>query len=191
MRLATAAVTGAPGIVVLALDPHKVEFNDTIILYCSKAGASNQTAQVDATISDLGANIPVALSRSGTTVTVTFPATQPHRLGSAVDYITISGSGVASLDGTYQVATVTSDTVLTYTSGTSATTTANAIAVPIRFLETIIASGTPAITVTGPTAPSATTRYIPTTVLSGLILNVTANTAGTCYLDVRQSGAGL
>src|SRR5258708_29658624 len=136
MRLITASL-GATGVVVLPLDPGKTQVSDLIAMYASNS-QNAITAQVDGTMSDLQANIPVSLSRSGTTGTVTFPTLNPHKLGGTTDYIVISGSGVASLDGTYSIASVTNDTVLTYASGTSATTTANAVAVPIRFMKTVI-----------------------------------------------------
>src|ERR1700733_7114202 len=110
MRLATASIAAA-GSVVLPLDPHKIEMNDLIAMYGSHD--INATAQVDGTISDLGLSIPVTISRSTTTATATFAA--PHRLGGTTDYVVITGTGNSNFDGTYPVASVTSNTALTYT----------------------------------------------------------------------------
>lgn len=187
MRLIRASLS-AIGAVVLPLNPQQASFSDSIISYASKS-ISGITSQVDATISDLGNVIPVTVSRTTTVITVTFPTSNPHTLGSAVDYVIIAGTGNALLDGTWPVATVTSDTVLTITSPSSGTIAAtNGTATPVRRCTNVIASGTPAITVAIPTVTAALPLY--TLPFSGLILNCTAWTAGTVYLDVRQSGNG-
>ena len=175
------------GVAIIETD-HMVDasYKCNIMLYGSNG--INATAQVDGSISELTIPIPVSVSRSGTTVTVTFPSTNPHTLGGTSDYIIISGTGVSSLDGTYSLASVTNTTVLTYTSGTSATTTAVGYAVPIRLNQSVIASA--AVSATSPAVPAATAvgTYYETTPFSCLILKCTAWVAGTVYLDVRQAG---
>lgn len=84
-------------------------------------GAAGITYSVQHTLDNPGRKIEVAaISRAATTVTVTFRA--PHRLNVA-DSIVVEGSGVAGMDGVFPVASVPSDTTLTYTSGTSGTDT--------------------------------------------------------------------
>lgn len=185
MRLNRVSLAAA-GAVIMPIDPHKTQVNSLTSMYGSSTVSA--TAQVDATVSDLGNKIPVTLSRSSTTVTVTFPTGNPHTLGGVTDYIVIAGSGVTSLDGTYSVASVTNDTVLTYSSGTSGTTTANAYAVPVRFMKTMIASAS--VSATTPAFPAVTTTslYLETIPFSGLILNCTSYSAGTVYCDNRQGG---
>ncbi len=190
MRLLRATISAATGQgVLLPLDTHESFKQSAILLYGNNS--ASLTCRVDGVFSDLGANIPVTLSRSGTTVTVTFPAAQPHTLGSTVDWIEISGSGVTSLDGVYPLGGVTNDTVLTYTSATSATTTANAIAVPLRskgsgsVIASSVLSGSSAVI---PTVTAANPFY--TLPYSALILQCLSYTAGTAYLDVRLIGSG-
>lgn len=185
MRLARASIAAA-GAVILPLDHAKIQFNDLMVMYGSSTVSA--TAQVDGTISDLGNNIPVTISRSGTTVTVTFPTGTPHTLGGTTDYVIINGAQGTGINGTYQVASVTSDTVLTYTSGTNATTVTVGYACPVRFMKTVIASAS--VSATTPAFPAVTTTSIPLSQIpfSGVILNCTSYSAGTVYCDVRQSG---
>ncbi len=185
MRLVLASLSAA-GATLLPMNPHLKYQQNAILLYASSD--INASMRVDGTFSDLGANMPVSLSRSGTTVTVTFST--PHTLGNTRDFIKITGSGIASLDGFYAVASVTSPTVVTYTSGTSATTVVTAVANPVRVAE---GSGS----VIGSTVLSASSAVVPTVTAAnafytlpytGLILQSTAYTAGTAYLGVRQTG---
>lgn len=185
MRLVRATLSAA-GATVLALDPHKIEANMLPILYGNST--VNATAQVDGVISDLGANTPVSISRTTTTVTVTFPTTDPHRLGGTSDYITISGTGISGIDGTFAIATITSPTVLTYTSTVSATSTALGVAVPLRFAAVVIASAAVSATAPATVAVSATTLPLQFVPFSALILKCTIYTAGVIHLDVRQAG---
>lgn len=183
MRLVTASQRGV-GIAVLPLDPHETYFADAVAAYCS-SDVSGITSKVDATISDVGNNIPVSYSQTTTSITVTF--TVPHKLGSAVDYCVISGTGIVGVDGTWQVASITSPTVLVLTSTTSQTKSGLAVATPLRFYQNIIATNT-AATITLPTYSAVLPLYlIP---YSALILNVTAWTAGTAYVEARQAGSG-
>lgn len=185
MRLKQNSIAAA-GVVIQPLDPHVIQLEMLPIMYGSST--INATAQVDGTISDLGNVIPVSISRSTTTVTVTFPTLSPHTLGGTKDYVVVSGTGVSSLDGVYPVASVTNDTVLTYTSGTSATTVANGYCCPVRFAATIIASAS--VSATTPAVPAVTTTslYLPQIPFSGLILKCSTYVAGTVYLDTRQVG---
>lgn len=186
MRLVSTQVTGGVGISVLPLDTHEITMQDAIVAYCS-SDVSGITSKVDATISDLGANIPVTFSQSTTAITVTFPAARPHKLGSSADYCTLSNTGIVGVDGTWPVASVTSNTVIVLTSTTSQTKSGSAVAVPLRLYQNVIATNT-AATATIPTLSAA----LPLNIVpySALLLNVTAWTAGTAYLDVRQTGSG-
>ncbi len=177
---------GAAGSVILPLDPHLASSAMNTMMYGSST--INATAQVDATLSDLGNLIPVTITRSTTTATVTFPTTQPHTLGGTSDYIVVSGTGSSNLDGTYPIASVSSDTVLTYTVANTGATAAVGFAVPVRFLEAVIASA--AVSATTPAVPavSATAPDLYHTPFSALILKCTSYTAGTIYLDTRQTG---
>lgn len=145
--------------------------------------AINATAQVDGVDIDIdGMPAAVTLTRSSTTVTVTFPASQPHLLGAITDYIVVSGTGNASLDGVYQIASVSSATVVTYTSSTSGTIAkTNASAIPLKFIATnqtsAAASASAAVSVVKANAP-----------YNALVLNCTIYSAGTVILDVLQPG---
>ncbi len=188
MRKVTAQISAA-GAVLLPLDTHQIFKQSAILLFGNST--ANLTCRVDGVFSDISASIPVTLSRSGTTVTVTFPTTQPHTLGSNVDWIQIRNSGVTSLDGLYVLSTVTNDTVLTYASGTSATTTANALATPLRSKGSGSVIGSSPLTGTSdviPTVTAANPFY--TLPYSALILQCLNYTAGTGYLEVRQIGHG-
>jgi hypothetical protein len=186
MRLIRASL-GAVGIAVLPLDTHEITIQDYIMMYCSKAGAANIVGQLDATISDLGNHIQATYSQTTTAITVTFPTAQPHTLGSAVDYVTLSGTGIVGVDGTWPVASVTNDTVLVLTSTTSQTKSGTVIATPLRTaINLIAASTTLLITPLTPVATAALPAY--TTPWSAVIFNVTTWTAGTAYLDIRQIG---
>ncbi len=183
-RLARASIA-AKGAAILPLDPHKTAFQDGIIAYASQD--INGTAQVDGTISDLGNQIPVTVSRATTVITVTFPTLNPHTLGSSADYVIISGTGNSNLDGVWPLATVTNTTVITITSPNSGTiNVVNGIATPLRLYQAVIATGAMAATVKIPTVTAANPFY--TIPFSALILNCTTWVAGTVYLDVRQTG---
>lgn len=188
MRLIRKTLTAA-GAILATLDPHKEFYTISGTMYGDTA--VNATAQVDATISDLSARMPVTVSRSGTTVTVTFPSgvANTHNLGGTKDYIYISGTGNSSLDGLYPVASVSSATVLTYTSGTSGTVGAmSAIAIPIRTIQSFIASASVSATTPALPSVSATSINLNTVPFSGLVLNCTIYTAGTVILDVLAAG---
>ncbi len=188
MRLVRAAQSGAVGVVLLPLDPHQQAFSDGIIMYCDKAGAAHMTAQVDGTISDIGLLIPMTFSQSTTNITITTPTTNPHTLGSSVDYVLISGTNIAGVDGVWPVGSVTNDTVVVAVSQTSQTKAGGGFITPLRLYQTVIGSTTALITATLPTVTAANPLY--TLPFSALLLNVTAwATAGTTYLDVRQSGS--
>src|SRR5271154_944520 len=110
------ASLASTGSVVLPLDPHKIEIQDVIMMYASQ-DVSSITSQVDGTISDLGNQIPSSISRTTTVITITFNT--PHQLGGNTDYVIISGTGNSNFDGTFAIASVTSPTVVTVTSGSS------------------------------------------------------------------------
>jgi len=185
MRLMRATVSAA-GSAILVLDPHKITYGANMMMYGNST--INATAQVDATISELTIKTPVTISRSSTTVTVTFPTTDPHTLGGTADYVIISGTGVSSIDGIYPLASVSSNTVLTYTSSVSGTLATVGYAVPVRLHQTAIASGVVSATTPAVPAANAAGSYIEGSTFSALILKCTSYTAGTVYLDVRQEG---
>ncbi len=188
MRLIKTSLSAA-GSAVQVLNPHSIVQQVLPILYGSNGISA--TAQVDGTISNLGNNIPVIISQTTTTITVTFPSTQPHTLGGSSDYVVLSGTGNSTIDGTWAVATVSSATVLTITSGTSQSVgPINGIATPIRFALTVIASAAVSATVPAVPARSNTTTDLGLQPWSALILKVTTYSAGTVYLDSRQYGTG-
>lgn len=145
--------------------------------------AISATAQVDGVNYDKSlAPVAVSISRSGTTVTVTFPTSNPHLLGASTDYIAIGNSGNAGLDGVWEVASITSTTVLTFTSSVSGTlTNILTTATPLKLITSNQATGAVSATVAGRTA-LATTPY------QALVLNCTTYSAGTIVLDVLQPG---
>lgn len=186
MRLNTVSISAA-GSTLLTLDPHQMEVGQSITMYGSNN--INATSQVDGTISDLTARIPVTVSRSVSTVTVTFPTAQPHRLGGTTDYVVISGTGISSIDGVYVLASVSSNTVITYTSSASGTLASTAaVATPVRTFKAVIASASVSSTAPAVPAVSTTTAPIQFLPMSGLVLQCTSYVAGTTYLDVLQSG---
>ncbi len=144
---------------------------------------------MEGTSADIWATIPVIITQSTTTVTVTFKDVPGHQLTTSACYVQITGTGITGVDGIYAVAGVSSPTVLTYTSGTSQTLAAtNGFAVPLPVTQGVIASG--AISATVPKQPTVTVASpfysLP---YSALIFSCTASTAGTAYLDIRQSGS--
>lgn len=186
MRLITAKLA-AIGVAVLPLDPHETYTATGIVTFTSQ-DVNSITGQVDATYADLGANIPVTYSQTTTNITVTFPAANPHRLGATADYCTLSGTGIVGVDGTWPVGSITNATVVVLVSQTSQTKSGNAIAVPLKFAQTILATGSMTAATVLPTLSAALPLHLMP--YSALILKVTAWTAGTAYLDVRQSGNG-
>ncbi len=188
MRLNRVTLTTAIGAVVQPLDPHKAVMLARPILYGSSDISA--TAQVDGTLSDLGNAIPIVISRATTVLTVTFPAANPHTLGGSTDYVVISGTGNALLDGVWPLATVTNNTVITMTSPSSGTISATAgVAVPLRFAKTVIASAAVSATAPATFAASTDTGLVLAQVpFSAYILKCTIYAAGTLYLDTRQAG---
>lgn len=166
----------AAGCTLAVLDPHKIYNVADFSMYGD--ASINATAQVDAVIADIDQQIQSSLSQSTTTVTVTFNS--PHLLGGNKDYVMVTGTGVAGIDGVYQVATVTNTKVLTYTTS-SGSFVGPAQVIPLKFYENLIASA----------SVSATTVANKDTVLSPIsaaILNCTTYSAGTVVLDTRVGG---
>ncbi len=187
-RVTVATATLGQNIMCLPLDPNTLAFSDAIYLYGSKS-TSGITCSVQGTSADIWGTIPVTISQTLTTVTVTFIGVPGHQLTSSACYVNIMGTGDIGVDGIYQVATVTSPTVLTYTSAVSQTAAYTAaFAVPVPVTQGVIASGSVSATVPKqPVVTVASPFYsLP---YSCLLLICTARTAGTAYLDVRQSGA--
>lgn len=79
------------------------------------------TFSIEHTFDPLLPALPITVSQSTTTITVTFAAEHGLRIG---DGVIISGSGVATVDGQWVVAGITNTTVLTITSATSQTVAA-------------------------------------------------------------------
>lgn len=103
------------------VNSRQTPFNVAVAVDFNSA-ASGITYTVEHTLDDPFLKRSIAsITRSTTTVTVTFPTADPHGLSTG-DTITVEGSGITGMDGTFNV-TVTNTTVLTYTSGTSATST--------------------------------------------------------------------
>lgn len=184
MRLIRKTLTAA-GSVLATLDTHQITYALDSAMYGDQA--INATAQVDATMSDLDNQIQVTVSRSGSTVTVTFPSN--HFLGGTADYIYIRGTGNSGLDGLYLCASVSSTTVVTYTSGSSGTIASTpAYATPIKTHKAFIATG--AVSATTPASPTISASILNPVNLpyTGLILTCTVYTAGTIILDLLQAG---
>ncbi len=188
MRVKYALVAGV-GQAIIPLDPAKPLFNNAYAMWCDQAGSGAITGQIDATFSDLSNNIPVTYSQSTTAITLTFPAANPHTLGSNVDYMLISNTGIVGVDGFWAVSSVTNDTVVVVTSTTSQTKSGNAIATPVRRCANPYASAGLNLF---PSVPNSTLAlpvyYLP---YSALILRVTVNAgSGIAILGERQAGSG-
>lgn len=108
------------------VDPHKqywgVGFGVTL------SASANLTYSVQHSFDDTGANIPCQVTRSTTTLTITFPAA--HGLTTS-DSVIISGG--SPWDGNYAVASVSSSTVITVTVANTGATSYKDLAVsPMR-----------------------------------------------------------
>lgn len=139
-------------------------------------GTVNLTYKVQHTFDDPGENLPVYITRSTTTATLTLT---DHGLATT-DTITVSGAG-APLDGTYAVAGVTDANVITYTVDNSGVSVSNAGATVSRMR-----------VFDHPTVTSKTTLQdgnyaFP---ISAMRLNVTSYTSGKATLTIIQSGKG-
>ena len=181
MRMTRVAL-GAVGIATVPLNNRLYTGAFTANLFGDTA-ISSVSAQVDGCDIDTDvAPVRCTVTSSTTTATITFPATAPHRLGAVTDYILVTGTGTTNLDGVYQVASISSATVLTYTvvSGTHASPI-QCFAVPIKFIATAIATGTVSKT-------AATSKVATSTLYNTLVFNVTAWTGGVALLDVHQPG---
>lgn len=140
------------------------------------AAASGITYEVQHTLDNLGKKVtPVSISRTGTTVTVTF--SDPHQLR-VNDSIVVEGSEIPTGDGTFAVATVPSATSLTYTTSGSGNVTGspNTRVVLLRVL--------PHEFLTAKNTPDDGNYGFPVTAIR---LNVSARTAGSVTLVVNQS----
>ncbi len=139
------------------------------------SAASGITYTVEHTFDNLGLKVqPMTITRATTTVTVVFPTA--HNLNTG-DSITVEGTGVTGMDGTFTV-TVTNTTTLTYTSGTSGTATgaSDTRIVLIRvFPHSVLAAQT--------TAKDGNYAFP----IQAVRLNVTAYTAGKATLIVTQT----
>ncbi len=188
MKVQFSLVAGV-GAGLIPLDPSKPLFNNAFAQWCDQAGSGAITGRVDATLSDLSVKIPVTFSQSLFAITMTFPTSDPHTLGSNVDYMLITGTGIVGVDGFWPVASVTNDTVIVVTSGTSQTKSGNAIACPVRRCANPIVSGTLNLFPSVPSSTLATPVYfLPYT---GIINRVTVNAGtGIAVLGERQAGTG-
>src|SRR5438874_124978 len=80
--------------------------------FCSVQGSSTLTYKIEHGFYDPSRDEqPVYITRSTTTATLTFPAACSPKVA---DSLVVTGAG-APLDGTYNIASVTSSTVVTYT----------------------------------------------------------------------------
>jgi hypothetical protein len=144
---------------------------------------STLTATVDYTLDGMGADYQRIIGISQTTTTATITDTGPTGLGHGLatgDLVTIIGTpknaaGITSIDGTYAV-TVTSATQYTVTVVPSQTYNGTANVLSARIFPTTI-SAVGVRTVASLNVPA-----------TGVILNVTAFTAGAACLHVVQGG---
>jgi len=140
------------------------------------SAASGITYEVQHTLDSLSKKvIPVSITRSSTTVTVTFASAHDKNTG---DSIIVSGSDVTGMDGTYPV-TVTGLTTLTYTSGTSGTATGSGNT------ECILLTVWPHEFLTAATTSDDGNYAFPVTAIR---LNVSTWTAGKATLYIVQGG---
>jgi hypothetical protein len=116
---------------------------------------------------------PVSLTRSTTTATLTVPLAFAPKVG---DCLIVEGAG-APFDGTFDIAGVTSSTVVTYTVLNSG---ASAMAVGARVRILHVEDDT---VVTGKTASTSGNIAFP---INAMRLNLTAYSAGAAILTVNQ-----
>lgn len=175
MRTQTVSVSAVAASAWIPLNAKQSPFNVSLGVDFDSA-ASGVTYTVEHTFDDLGDFRPVtSITRSTTTVTVTFPSTAPHNLNTG-DSLVVQGSGVTGMDGTFTV-TASSATVVTYTSGTSGTATGaiDTRVVPLRVF--------PHASLAAKTTTSDSNYAYPVTATR---LNVTVWTAGKTTLIVNQ-----
>lgn len=168
----------AVGVNIITRDINKFYTCSSLSLYGDHA--VNATAYLGSSLSDITDKKSVSISQSGTTVTVTF--NENHLLGSGADYVIIQGTGIAGIDGNWSLASVTSTTVLTYTSTVSQTVTVNsAQAIPIKIHSAII--GSASVSASTPAVASTDISTVPI-----YILVVSAISAGSVVLDLVVQG---
>lgn len=154
----------------LVVDYRQAPFNANVTVNIS----GTATASTLTTVDDPQALIaPVSITRSTTTATLT--TSDKHGLTTS-DYIRVGGAG-APLDGLYKVASVSSDTVITYTVANSGVTSAavTAMYTPLRTQ--------PITALTNVTATTAATLSAP---VRAVLTNVTAYTSGTVITYIIQ-----
>ena len=95
----------------------------TVIYSVSVSNNLTSSITVSAGVGTIGTSSASWLSRTGTTVTVTWPTTHGFSAG---DWVVISNSGQPSFDGAFQIDSVPTGSTFTYTSGTSGSTTSSA-----------------------------------------------------------------
>jgi len=142
-----------------------------IALACSLASGASLTYKVQYTPDNPQETVPVIISRSTTTATVTLPS---HGLV-AGDSVCVEGAG-SPFDGTYAVASVVDANSFTYTVLDSGSTgTQNARLVKMRVFDHS--------SITGKTANSDGNFAFP---VRAVRLNVTSYTGGSVTLTVNQ-----
>jgi hypothetical protein len=117
---------------------------------------------------------PVSLTRSSTTATLTMPNPFSPKVG---DSLVIAGAG-APFDGTFDIASVTNSTTVTYTVANSGATAAPAAGVIVSVIRT---ADDPVVT--GKTATTEGNLAFP---CSHLRLNLTAWSAGAAIMTLFQ-----
>ncbi len=127
------------------------------------------TYSIQHTFDQVFERIPVSIARVTTVATVTF--VEPHNK-SVGDSIAIGGTQEANLKGTFDIASVPSDTTLTYTVANTGSTSENAQATPYSVFEHETLSGLSANSDGGYTLPPSAIRLVVSAFTSG---NVTAN----------------
>lgn len=134
------------------------------------------TASVYFTLDDPAAQIvPVSIVQTAST-TVTVTTSVKHGL-TTNDWVQISNTGAAVLNGLFQVATVPSDTTYTYvtTTGTNTGNVSNQFYTPFR---TFLVSGLSAVTST-----TVSNLAFP---VQAVMMNCSAYTSGAVLLNILQ-----
>ena len=168
MKVTVSSATSSPWVPLNIL---ATPFNVAVGCVCS----SNKNFTYAVEYSHDSPNLPVACYISASTTTATLTLTN-HGLTTS-DSIIVSGTGNANVDGTFQVASVTNQNVITYT---ITSTTANFTSAKVSPMRVFVHS-----TITAKTANSDGNFAFP---IQAVRLTVTPWTAGYVTMIVTQSG---
>lgn len=172
MQTASVVGTAAGATAWVPVDSTKESIG--ISLGCTISSGASLTYKVQHTFDNPWDLVPVGITRSTTTASLTLPN---HGLV-AGDSLIVEGAG-APFDGSYAVASVTDANIVTYTVANSGLTTANpgAIAAKIRVFDHS--------SITGKTANSDGNYAFP---IAACRINITTYASGRVTLTVRQGG---